>query len=107
MEQTAGQPIEQTVGQSAVMEHSSSSATIWYIVLAAVVVIALGLYFVLKPPVIDRAATDTQAPTEETLPALTGGNTTADISADLNQIQDSSATLDADATASANDVQGL
>lgn len=107
MEQTTGQPVEQMVGQSAVAEQSSS-ATIWYIVLAAVVVIGLGLYFVLQPPVTaDQAATDTQAPTEQTLPAPTTGNTTADISADLNQIQDSSATLDADATASANEVQSL
>ena len=105
MEQTAGQPVEQMVGQ---MPGQGPSATIWYIVLAAVVVIGLGLYFVLKPPVTEQAATDAQSSAEQAqLPALTGGNTTADISADLNQIQDSSATLDADAAASANDIQGL
>ena len=104
-EQTVERPMEQPVWQPP--EKQGSSVTIWYIVLAAVVVIGLGLYFVIQPPA-DEAATDAQALTEQTqLPVPTKGNTTEDIFADLNQIQDSSATLDADASASANEVQGL
>lgn len=110
-----GQSTEQTVAQPQSMGpafgqpvEQSSSATLWYIVLAVVVVIGLGLlYFVTSSPVTYETASDAQTSTEQTLPALTGGNTTADISADLNQIQDSSAALDADASASANEVQSL
>ena len=101
------QPMGQTVGQPPVEQ--SSSATIWYIVLAAVVVIGLGfLYFVTNSPVTYETAPDAQTSTEQTqIPAPTEGNTTADISADLNQIQDSSAALDADSTASSNEIQSL
>lgn len=99
-EQSTVQPMEQATAQS--VEHESSSK-IWYAVLV-VVVIGLGLlYFVMKSPVADEATTGSQT----VVPALTEGNTTADISADLNQVLDSSANLEADATAVVNELQSL
>ena len=84
---------------------------VWYAALAIVVVaLALGLwYFFAVTPVTEEQPAETQASNvEETqIPALTGGNTTADISADLNQVPDTSAALDADAAASANAISGL
>lgn len=104
IEQTSGQPIEQSVVQAV---EPKSSATVWYVVIA-VAVIALGVaYFAMRSPVADEAVTDTQATTgQEQTPALTDGNTTADISADLNQI-DSSSSLDAESAASADSVSGF
>lgn len=85
----------------------SSSSAIWYVVLTAVV-IGLGiLYFVMRPPVAENTAAGSQATTGETQAAPTEGNTTSDISADLSQIPDTSASLDSDAGVSAGDVQGL
>ncbi|MEK7515538.1 MAG: hypothetical protein AAB555_01210 [Patescibacteria group bacterium] len=82
--QPTGQIAEQTIKRD-------SSAKIWYIAGAAII-IALGLlYFVMKPP--------TTAPTES--------DTTADISAGLDQIPDSSAELDADASAVSGDIQAI
>ncbi len=83
---------------------------VWYVVGAAVIV-ALGLwyYYGVRAPATEGQLTETQASAVEqtTIPALTGGNTTADISSDLNQIPDTSAALDAAAAASAADVAGL
>lgn len=81
---------------------------VWYAI-GAVVVIALGLgyYFWTKAPATVEP-TETQASAvEQAQPALTGGNTTADISADLSQIVDTSAALDADASAAASAISGL
>lgn len=105
IEQITEQPTEQAVVQAV---EPKSSAVMWYVVLA-VVVIALGLvYFAMKSPVTNEAATDTQVSIEQMqIPAPTEGNTTADITTDLNQIPDISAALDADATEVANDLQSL
>ncbi len=81
----------------------------WYAI-AAVVVIALGLwyyYYGTRTPEEQPAGTRASAVEQTTIPALTGGNTTADISADLSQIPDTSAALDADAAASAAAVSGF
>ena len=110
IEQTDAQPIEQTTEQAVGQEvvQSSSSKTM-YIIIGAVVVIALVVaYFALKSPTTSEVMTDSQALTEQTVdPALTEGNTTADISADLNQLVGDSAALDADAAASESDIQSL
>ena len=78
---------------------------IWYVV-GAVVVIALGLWYFYAG---QAPATNTQSTAVEQaqIPALTGGNTTADISTDLSQVPDTSAALDADASASASAISGL
>ena len=77
----------------------------WYVI-GALVIIALALWYVYGkqtpaaelPP---SVATQTQdAP-------LTAGDTTADISADLNQTADTSAALDADAAAASQAIQDL
>lgn len=84
------------------MENQPTGQTVW--VVLAVVVIGLGLlYFVMKSP-----ATDSQTSIEQVqIPAPTAGNTTADISADLNQIPDTSAALDAEAAATADELKNL
>lgn len=86
------------------MEQDSSNK-VWYLIGAAVI-IALGLWYFygVKAPTAD---TGTSAVTEVQIPELTGGNTTADISADLSQIPDTSAALDADAAASASAIGDL
>lgn len=84
---------------------SSQTNGIWYVVIA-LVVIALGLWYFYG----SKASTTSTEPTavEQTqIPALTSGNTTANISADLNQITDTSSALDADAAASAAAVSGF
>lgn len=83
------------------MENQSTVQTVGVIV--AVVVIGLGLwYFFTKSP-----NTGSQTPAEQAQTVPTTGNTTADISTDLNQVPDSSAGLDADASASSQDIQSL
>lgn len=105
IEQTSGQPIAQSVVQAV---EPKSSATVWYVVIA-VAVIALGVaYFATRSPVADEAVTDTQATTVQTeTPALTDGNTTADISTDLNQTSDNPSALDAEAAASSEAVSSF
>lgn len=84
------------------MEQGSS--TIWWII--GIVVVALGLwyYYGMRAP---TPVTETSSVAQTQIPALTGGDTTADISADLGQIPDTSAALDADAAATAEAVSGL
>ncbi len=75
----------------------------WYIIAAVVIVALLGYWYF--------GSTSSQSPTsaveQAQLPGLTAGNTTADISTDLNQTPDPSAALNADAAASAQAVSGL
>ncbi len=105
IEQTTEQSMEQTVGPTV---EPSSSASMWYVVAAVVVVVLAIAYFIMKSPATSEVMTDSQALTEQTgTPALTEGNTTADISIDLNQLTDSSVALDADAAASESALQGL
>lgn len=85
------------------MEQQGSSMKLWYIVVALVVIALAAWYFYgSKTP-----AADTSAVEQTQIPALTGGDTTADISTDLSQMPDTSAALDADAAASASAIQGL
>lgn len=91
-------------------EPEGHSNGLWYVV-GAVVIIALGLWYFYgtKAPAVENQTAGTQASTiEQTqIPPLAGGNTTADISANLNQVPDTSAALNADATAAANAISGL
>ncbi|MSU74160.1 hypothetical protein EXS57_00065 [Candidatus Kaiserbacteria bacterium] len=75
----------------------------WYII-GALVVAALALWFVFGMK--QTTDTGTSAIEQTQMPALSGGDTTADITADLGAV-DSSAALDAEAAASAQDVQSL
>lgn len=83
----------------------SHSNGIWYVVGAAVV-LALGLwyFYMMQAP---AATTESSAVDQAQVPALSEGNTTADISADLSQIPDTSAAFEADAAASADAVSGF
>lgn len=76
----------------------NSSSKIWYIV-GAIVIIAFATWYFYEP----RTPIDS---TESTA-VLSGGDTTADISADLDQITDDSSALDQDASASAEAVSGF
>ncbi len=77
----------------------------WYIIGVVVVVVAALWYFYGRQA--PTAGTETSAVEQTQIPTLTGGDTTADISADFSQIPDTSAALDADASAAANDISGL
>lgn len=92
----------QPTGQIA---EQDSSAKIWYIAGTAII-IALGLLYFFTNPVADSQTPQTSIEQAQ-IPAPTAGNTTADISADLDQIPDSSAELDADAAAASSDLQAL
>ena len=76
----------------------------WYIV-GVLVLVALALWYVFGTS--KTAGVETSALQETQSAPLTAGDTTGDISADLNQTADTSAALDADAIASAQAVQGL
>lgn len=76
----------------------NSSSKIWYIV-GAIVIIAFAAWYFYEPRMpIDNA---------ESTAALSGGDTTVDISADLDQITNDSSALDQEAAAFANDLQNL
>lgn len=107
--QPTGQQQDQQMGQS-IGQDGSSSNTVWYVIGAVVVVAVLALlyFYEIKDPI----ATDDQAPVAEqqeqaAAPALTSGNTTSDISADINQTPDTSSELEAETAASAAVIQGL
>ena len=77
----------------------------WYIIGVVVVVVAALWYFYGgQAPTV---GTETSAVEQAQIPTLTGGDTTADISADFSQIPDTSAALDADAAAITDDLQSL
>lgn len=112
------QPIEQVVQQPTAQPmaptgQQASSANVWYgVAVVVVIAIALGVaYFVMNPASTgteEEAANSQTTPLEQTQTTVpTAGNTTADISAELNQIPDTSASLDADAASSESDIQNL
>ncbi|MEK7126451.1 MAG: hypothetical protein AAB517_01135 [Patescibacteria group bacterium] len=108
IEQPAAQPSQQSdipQMEQIVPGHSSSSKPVLYIVVAIVAIAALA-YFFMMPKTTTESTTDSQAVTE-TSPALTEGNTTADISTDLNQLVGDSAGLDTDAAAVSGDLNSL
>lgn len=85
-----------------------SSSKVWYVVVGLVVLAALAAWYFYdqgqRAPV---SAPEASAVEEAQLPALSSGDTAADISADLSQIPDTSAALDADAAAAAAAISGL
>ncbi len=78
--------------------NQGSSATLWYII-GAIVIIALAFWYFSSP------ATPSTSPTATT--QTPSDTTTAAISADLNQTSDGSAELTAAQAASAQAVQGF
>lgn len=102
-------PVQNSPVQATPMQ--SSSHALGYLVGAVVIVVVAGAlwyaYSTRTEPALD---TETPTATEQTQSAETqspvSGNSTADISADLDQI-DSSSALDAEAAASADSVSGF
>jgi len=86
--------------------NSDSSGKTAYIVGAVIIVLALGLwyYYSAQSPLLDTFET---SPTAQEQAPLTSGDTTADISADLNQLPDDTATLNQNAAASAEAVESF
>ena len=84
----------------------SSSKSVWYIVAIVVIIAALAAWYFYgtQPP-----TTDIQSSAIEQMqtPAISSGNTTDDIQADLNQMSIDSSALDQDEAASAQAVQSL
>src|SRR3989338_6067189 len=87
-----------------------SSTRAWYIIGIIIVLAALAfLYYYAKQSQTGTPPAEVQQPAVagDTLAPLSSGNTTADISADFNQIPDDTAALDQAAAASAADVSGF
>ena len=83
------------------MERGSSNTT-WYVVGAVVVIAVLAIwYYLARSP---AASTQPSAVEQVQTQPLSSGNTTLDISADLDQMSDDAALLDQDAAASASAV---
>lgn len=89
----------QPTGQS--LTQDSSSKMPYIIGVVVVVVLAFWYFYSVQSPALNTESTATEQTQLTTLP---DGNTTADISADINQLPDSSAELDQDAAASAEAV---
>ncbi len=85
--------------------NQSSSTVIWYVVgIAVIVALAFWYFYGKQAPTTDTQST-TVGQTQE--PAQSNGNTTTNISAELNQVSNTSSALDADAAASATSVNGF
>ena len=80
------------------------SHKVWYVV-GIIVIIALWYFYGMKKAPVTEPTSSVVEQVQVTPP--TAGNTTTDISTDLDQIVDTSAVLDQDAAASAQAVQGL
>ncbi|MCR4334098.1 MAG: hypothetical protein NUV60_03775 [Patescibacteria group bacterium] len=83
-----------------------SAQGVWYVIVAVIIVV-LGLWYFYGTRTSDSSDVPTSAIEQSQLPVLTGGDTTADITADLNQIPDTSAALGADAAAIAGEISNL
>jgi len=112
--QPMGQMPEQPAEQSrepmmAPAARQQSSCLVWCSIGIVVVLVALGLwYFYGTKPAAEQATDVPASALEETrLADPSVGNTTADISADLDQLSDGAAALDADAAATAEAVSAL
>ncbi|OGG93148.1 hypothetical protein A2609_02605 [Candidatus Kaiserbacteria bacterium RIFOXYD1_FULL_47_14] len=80
---------------------------ILYIVGILIIIVAASYWYFSAKPAQAPTTTESTAVEQTQIPPLASGNTTADISADLNQVPDTSAALDQAATASAQAVQGF
>ena len=84
-----------------------SHAVLYVIVAVVVIVAAVAFWYLSSQSQTQPTNAETPAVTEQTQTSSPeSGNTTADISASLNQ-PDSSSELDADSAATTNDLQGL
>ena len=85
-----------------------SHAVLYVIAAVVVIVAAIAFWYLSSQSQTQPTNAETPAVTEQTQPTQISesGNTTADISASLNQT-DSSSELDADSAATTNDLQGL
>lgn len=99
------QPTEPTETSSPMNQQCSSNAA-WYVVGAIVVLAAVAAfwYYRTQAPV---TGTQPSAVEQTQIPSLSGGNTTADISADLTRTADNSAALDAATAAVVQAVEGF
>jgi len=95
------QPMNQVIDQG-----SSNKTETWYIAGAIVVIAVLALWYFYERQA-PTAGTQPTAVEQAQTPSLSSGNTTADISADLNQSPDDSAALNQAEAASAQDVSGF
>ena len=86
------------------MEQDSSGNTWLIIGVVVVAVAALWYFYGRQAPTLDAGSSAVE---QTQMPALAGGDTTANIGADLSQVPDTSAALDADAAAAAADISGL
>jgi hypothetical protein len=85
--------------------NEEASNNVWYLICIFIVIVLAGWYlYGRNAPTVNTES----AATEQTqVTPLSSGNTTADITNDLNQTPDSSAALDQSAAASAQSVQGF
>ena len=78
----------------------------WYSVVI-LVIIAAGMLWYFSTKQAPTTGNESTAVEQTQIPPLSSGNTTADISADLSQVPDTSAALDQAAAASAQVVSGF
>jgi hypothetical protein len=112
--QPTGQPTEpvpvQPVEQASVQAtEQNSSVNMWYIVALVVVIVLVGVtYYVMNSSPTDNSIMDSRASTEQTVTETpVAGNTTADITSDLDQVLNTPESLDADAAILSGDLQSL
>ncbi|MFA5745094.1 MAG: hypothetical protein WC887_02675 [Candidatus Paceibacterota bacterium] len=78
----------------------------WYIAgILVIIILALFWYFSTKQALAPNVESTVAG--QESLPPISNGNTTTDISNDLNQIPDTTAALDQAAASSVQEVQSL
>jgi len=83
---------------------NQGSYKVWYII-GIIVILALWYFYGMKKVPVTGPSSSVVEQVQALPP--TAGNTTADISTDLNQISDTSAVLDQDAAATAQAVKSL
>jgi len=79
----------------------------WYIVVILIIIAAAAYWYFSAKPAQAPTTTESTAIEQTQIPPLSSGNTTAEISADLSQVSDTSAALDQAAAASAQAVSGF
>ena len=100
------EPIPPTPVTTQNQDQKTPSNTVWYVVVAIIVVATIAsFWYYSSVPVAQPTAIEQT--TQDQASSLSSGNTTADISADFDQISDDSALLDQEAAVSAQDVSSL
>lgn len=85
---------------------NQNSGGIWYLV-GLIVIAGLALWYFYGNQMSWGPASEQSPTAAEALPPISSGNTTADISSDLEQTANAAAALDQDAAASAQDVSSF